>query len=334
MSGIWCPFILPLASPDKRTVPRVMQDYFLRFFGPTLQACFSVMENIRSAWGIVETTDAGHVLAHLCKCVDIGLLAQARIYPIIHDTVYEGCVLIGSGFTISHSMTLFRPQPYDTLLLTMQQTNPRHHIIHEISKIAGEDISQFKSMRALRGKLMTCVLTEDGKFQIEKLAAKLAPPIPYWAVGASLILSAIALIQDTANISDDVPMHPSALFTTDRVMSVLSAFGFNAFSFMIPTAPRFKLAGGGLPKVKDFSLVFRIVTLRAAVADFHTMANTHEITNNPKTLSTVYQDRKIDGTDKIKVWDALIKLGATKQATKTSTSSEALEQIQNYDIEL
>jgi hypothetical protein len=331
MDGIWMPYVHALTSPDSKTVVELIGRYFLRSLAPTVAMCTKVLEDIRSAWGILAETDAGHLLAHMAKCISVGLDCQARIYPIFYEGDYEGSILYGAGFTVTHRNVEYRPISSVQLANAVAASSPKYAILMKISTIAKVDVLKVSSMQEMRRTLVAVALSAQERLDVETLAARLPPLVPYWKLNTSTILTALELILDPARpLSDDVPMHPSSLFTSDRVALVLAAFGYTAPTFLIPSTPSFKLTGPYPENLRTF--VYRLTPLSAAVADFHKMMATLTITNNPSNLSNSFQDRRIEPKDKDKIWSTLLKVvNAPKPSNQPNAETSGVA-IYNFDI--
>jgi len=139
----------------------------------------------------------------------------------------------------------------------------------------------------------------------------------YWAINETTVSTALRLLSNHDTIPETEPMHPSALVEPSREYSVLSCFGYQAPSFLIPSAPRCKLTDVSPPA----SLVVRGKNLKAAVDDFRAMRASQQITNNPKSLSSQYHDRGISSQMKGEIWAGLKRACATPVSTEQVSSS-------------
>lgn len=305
--GVLCPFVPPLAAFDKVTVPHLIMRYFFDCLGPNFNEQNRVHDALKSAWGIIHKTDAGDVLSHLGYMINLAIHAQARVYPLFENGVYSGCVLSGFAFTLRAGGVCHRPISFTALQEEMGDAKFQSSVLAIIAAYASgeadkKEIMSMTSMRALSNKLKVLELTEDNKDSIKKEAAYLNFPVKYWALNSTTIGSAVDLISDAGKaIPNDVPLHPLFLFDNDRVATVLSAFGYSAPSFMIPSCPSIVLKGTSAPK----TFVYRTVEVVTAIADWKVVMKSKAITNNPASLSKIHRDRSLNGTEKMAVWSKL-----------------------------
>lgn len=304
-SGIFFPFIPELSSWDSLTVPNLVDDFFLKSLGKTPEQQIERSHSIRSAWGIVSKTDAGNVLAHLCKVVHLAIRSQCRVFPLISEEVYHGCILSGARFYIGYYGKVIYPATYAKL---QDETGSFHFhtkVLNAILQIVGDDVlddSRPKTMRELRKLLLDATLSEEERDEIRKLAVHLNFKEKFLGLNAQTIIKLLDELNNLADQNDELPLHPSALFSRDAVYVALSAFGYQAPSPMIDSCPKIKVKGGTPPN----TFVFRQKPLDIATIDWKKVLETKEITNNPRNLSRQNRDRSIVGNDKATVWGKMV----------------------------
>jgi len=305
--GILCPFVPPLASFDKTTVPHLIMRYFFDCLGPNFNEQTKVFDALKSSWGVIYKTDAGDILSHLGYMISLAITAQARAYPLFENQVYSGCFLSGFAFTLRAGSVCHRPISYTAIQEEMGSVKFQSSVLSIIAAFVSGDVDKKKvedatSMRALSNVLKAVELTEDNKDSIKKEAIFLNFPVKYWALNSTTIGRAISLISDAGKaISDDVPLHPLFLFDSDRIATVLSAFGYSAPSFMIPSCPSVALKGTSAPK----TFVYRTVEIGTAISDWKVVLKSKAITNNPSNLSKIHKDRSLNGGEKVDIWSKL-----------------------------
>jgi len=135
----------------------------------------------------------------------------------------------------------------------------------------------------------------------------------------------MAIIRDIASPealeNTKLPMHHSALFSRDKVYVSLSAFGYQAPSFMIENCPRVPLVSSKAPT----TLVMRQKPLDIATMDWKNMLESKEMRNNPRNLSRANRDRSVVGNDKVVLWGELNKM-ATSVGGKSKDASGVVEE--------
>jgi len=323
-SGLFFPFLPELCTYDTTTVPSLIEDYLFQSLGDTPERQMDRMEKIRSAWGIIGKTDAGNVAAHLSKVILLSLKSQARAFPFVIDGVYQGCVLSGSRLFVGLHGKVHRPLPYDKL---QEETGTYHMhsiVLDQIKVLCDAEWNKEPTtMRELREELLSESISEEDRDQIRKLAVHLHfRGERFLAVNAQTLM---AIIRDIASPealeNTKLPMHHSALFSRDKVYVSLSAFGYQAPSFMIENCPRVPLVSSKAPT----TLVMRQKPLDIATMDWKNMLESKEMRNNPRNLSRANRDRSVVGNDKVVLWGELNKM-ATSVGGKSKDASGVVEE--------
>lgn len=321
-SGLYVPYVKDLSVADTVTLPTLIANTFVRSLSSTQQGMFEQLEKLRSAWGLIATTEFGHEVSHLSKCIDIALQAQAAIYPVYHNNIYEGSVIFGAGFNISVRGKSIEPIAYADLQALVSESSAHSKAIREITQAVdqGPDIfAECDSMRALSAIVKGLGLDEITRQTIIKAAHKLSFVQKYWSTSIPNIMQMVELLFDSEKeISVDIAMHPNYLFSSDRVEMVLSAFGHQAPTFMISGGQKCELKVEQPPK--NFHV--RTTTVENAVLDMKYLIENGYITNNVANLSSKHRDHSINSANKTEMWAALRKLhGAKKEAVKQKSES-------------
>jgi hypothetical protein len=282
---------------------------------------FDWLEKLRIAWAIILTTDSGNELSHLCRCIQIALRAQATVYPIFYNEVYEGSVICGAGFTISVGKECIQPLSYAELQSVVRKSSAHSLALKEIAKLAGgveNALDNCTTMRELATFCRGTAMDEITKATIVKEAYKLSFKNRYWSTAVTNIHKALVLITNPEQqISVDVPMHPKYLFSSERIELVLAAFGHQAPTFMIPNGAKCKLTAVDPPK----HLYVRTTTVDAAVLDMRYMKENGLITNNNQALSSKHRDAALKNADKVEVWKLLKAVCSTALSEDTTTQA-------------
>jgi len=256
----------------------------------------------------------------------MAIRAQAAVYPLFSsNSQYEGAIIVGARFTIGYRGSVYEPITYNQLQVELTDAKLHTAALRRIATTARNDaITEATTMRGLAQVLREAELSEQERQSIMVEAVNLDFNTPFWGINASTVGKALDLIQNIGtDIPTDLPLHHKYLFTTDRVATVLAAFGYMAPTFLIPSAPTIKITRT-TPVPKTF--VVRQVVTASAISDMNMVLTSHTITNNPSNLSKVNLDRSLTGPPKKEVWTKLIGcvLGAPAPADTTGSAIEAV----------
>jgi hypothetical protein len=307
--GLFFPYVSDLASPDKKTLPRVMSYFFLGCFGTNKNDVMNQMDTLRARWGVIYDTELGKEWSHMAFVIDIGLRAQARIIPVFSEGNYHGCVLSGVGYTINLNGKVYEPISQDRLQEELMHSSRQGVVLGAIGLLAkgtndmnNEDVAEFKKVRSiyeLKMLLEKSPMTESDKDEVVKLALKLRFG-KHWPLNDSTIVSALYLAASDNSI-EDVPLHPSVLFEHDRLALVWSGFG--------PLAPTCHFLGGpvvDLNKSVSGSISWKTVPLHTAISDLRMIAAQKKFSKaQGGRRSGPFKDRTFEGKRSTPIWNAL-----------------------------
>lgn len=326
-SGLFFPYIPELCTYDKVTVPSLIEDFLIQSLGAKPEHQVERMDRIRSAWGVIGQTDSGNAMAHLCKVISLSLRSQGRTFPIIREGVYQGSILSGARLFIGIHGMVHYPVTFDKL---QEETGGYHlHsvVLDKIIEIVDDDdLTKHRPdcMRVLRAQLLNSTLTEEERDEVRRLAVHLHfKGDKFLAINSQSIVAVLEDIEDDNDTKSNLPMHHSVLFSRDRVLVSLSAFGYQAPSFMIDNCPRVPLVSPKPPQ----TLVVRQKPLDLAVVDWKKMLESKEIRNNPRNLSRANRDRPIVGNDKTVIWGKLNQFASDVGGVAIDKSGMGVENI-------
>jgi hypothetical protein len=303
-SGLFVPFVRELAVSDSTTVPALLEDYFIRSLSESREGMLQKIDELRSGWGLICSTRLGDEVSHMAKCVDIALRAQCRIYPIYSDTIYEGSVICGAGYTISALKTVYEPIAFADLQGVVRDSSAHARSIQEIVAAVNDpnvNIRGCTTMRQLSTILKGVELDAMTQDTIVKAAMHLSYPNKYWSTAGQNVKKAMVLLVDDDNIPDDYPMHPTYIFSTDRVGLILSAFGHEGPTFLIPNGKKIELDVAEPPE----NFTVRTVSTNVAISDMKYMMESGFVTNDVGNLSGKHRDTPLKGQIKKDVWSCL-----------------------------
>lgn len=306
MYGIWSPYVSKTQFFDVDFVPRLVNQYFLQSLGSSKEGCLLAMEKFKREWGVLGKSEGGKELTHIGVCISLAIPAQARVLPYFQGGTYQGSFIMGYGFTISCQGTLYRPVAPTELRKQVEDTVTHKRVlarILELLSVQGDvndgmsDLGRaianntYSGMMLLRKLCLVTAVSEGAKLQILELARGLDFKEISWSTNPSKLECALSLIGDLGEeLPDDLPIHPSMLFTTERLSTVWSCFGFTAPSFrplsgkLVAVNARTysvtKREKGGEPTTEErqFSwLHVRFTTLQQSIADLKEVRDSGKI---------------------------------------------------------
>jgi hypothetical protein len=316
-SGIYVPYVKALAVPECVTVPELFSTTFLKALGSTNADMFTTADQIRRAWGVISTTDIGLEVTHLCKCIHIALQAQATVFPIYTGDVYEGAVLSGAGYSVCVKGRVYEPIAYADLQQMVEGESMHSKAVAELASllVSATVPLEYTSIRGLSIIAKGVALDEIAKQQVVKVAYNLSfTSDKYWSTNPTFVQKALGyLLKPDEVIPSDVPMHPKYIFTSDRVEEVMSAFGHQAPTFMIPNGAKRSFDDEDPPK----NFLVRTTTTEVAIYDMKSMLEIGYITNDVGNLSSKHRDVPLRGAIKDEVWKKLRELHSCSHEVPT-----------------
>lgn len=306
-SGLFVPYVKELAVADPITVPTLVSTYFLRSLAASTQQMFVVLDSIRSSWGVIETCGLGHEISHFCRCVDIALQAQAAVYPVYTNSIYEGTLIYGAGYSVCYRGMSIEPVAYEEIQKVVKMSSTHTRSIESIAHYAHDDdtktrLREAKSTRELSRIIGEMSLDEAQKQEILGATYTLCYQNKYWSTSPGYIQKSLDYLCNQDDIPNDVPMHPRYLFSRDRVELVMSAFGHQAYTFMIPNGAKCVLENRDEPP-RNFHV--RTIATDSAISDMKYVLEHGYITNNMQSLSSKHRDTPLNGRSKKEIWDKL-----------------------------
>lgn len=303
--GIFIPFVAELSVPDKFTVVEVISTYFVQCLASDIHGMATMLNNIRSAWGLICTTTLGHEITHIAKCIHIAIQAQAIVYPIYTQTVYEGTVISGANYNLCINGEVFGPTAYAKFQGMVSKSSMHAQALQRISRVCNDGANEIytcTTMRQLASIVQKEALNELDRQEVISAAKELNFRSTYWSSSIPNVKTAMnLLVNGDVAIVDDIPLHPNYLFSTNRVETVMAAFGHQAFTFLIPNGREIKVQAGDPPK--NFHI--RIVPIEIAIQDMNYVMENGIITNNVMNLSSKHRDIALKGKDKTTIWEDL-----------------------------
>jgi len=296
----------------EKAILNTISRYFMGALGQNAADTKNTYDRIRADNGVLMGTKEGRELAHIYKCVDIGLQCQARIFPIVSEEQYIGCALLGAGFNIHAYGNSWSPVSNDDLVRRITEAGSHAVSLSNIAELAGgddttesyKDVMKAKSMMELRDALATATTSADERNRIVALARSLFFGNKSLNVSTVNIAECFRLIANPEEeLATDFPIHYSMLFETDRVSLVWSAFGSLAPSCHFPGGPNVDLTSSkNTPK----HICFRLIPLKDATIDIHKILSDKKFCSSSNNRrSGPYKDRVYTGLDATRIFSAM-----------------------------
>jgi len=246
--GLYIPFIRPLFHFDSKTVPEVIEMFFMKCLGDTTEDIIMTYRDIVSAWGNIWKSEIGIMLSVIALAIKVGLTAQARILPLFGGDRFLGVILSGSGFTIELEQVAYRPVPFASLVSVIKSSDPHVDALNQIAQLLGTDpakvaVRKAKTMAELRAILRGTWTIENNTELLMKQAARLNFQEPSWNINSTTLDRALTLISHGNLPLTGIPIHYTMLLEEKRSHVVWSCFGGMAPSFRIPNSRPLSLEG-------------------------------------------------------------------------------------------
>jgi len=312
LPGVFFAYETDLTSFDTETVPNIVQRYFLGCLGSDVTTISAAMTKLREKWGVICRSEAGNVFSHMAKVIGIGLEAQARIFPVFDGEIYIGSVLGGGGFRVVNHGIIVHTKSAEVVKLEVEKCGAGRSILKAIG-VVGEAIDDedfqwseghvpITSMLGLRIAMRGWGLTEAQRDEIVKLSSRLTFPAVHWGMNPSTITRALDLIASSDDLPEDLPIHHTKLFSTDRLALVWSCFGLLAPSLNFRTGKTVRLDKGRV----DSNITFTQAALEQAIADMKLVfSRKFAIIPAQERRSGPYKDLKFTGVDAQRIWNAM-----------------------------
>lgn len=318
--GIHFPYVHDLSKPDKDTVPRVIERYFLRALSTDTEKCLKTYGEVVTAWKTsLFSTPWGHEISHLARVIELGIPSQSRIFPIVDAKCYFGSFLSGAGFSIALGKQIFRPDNYQTCKQETSVYSENSALVTELITlletidVSTESSDEVKkaakiSVRSIRKTLDDLYsFGPETQKEICKIVSRLRFSQVYRVSNAQNMIWMMQGIQQGDEPDIHEPMYPMDMFCTDIMISHLSAFGPNTPSPNLPGAPIMKLQNK-LPDKFNKVLGIRLVDATTAQSEWRKSLSSGQITNGVENLSAKFEHSTISGKEMKETWfDTLVK---------------------------
>lgn len=311
--GLFIRFIDEVQNGNgEKIIVEVLVRYFLGCLGNNADAVHKSINKIRSDNTIIMQSRVGRELAHLAKCVDIGIQCQARIFPIISGEQYVGCTILGAGFQIRNYDSVWCPVSMISLRDKVANAGSHRSSLTAIADIVdpnrdnslGARVESALDMTTLRRALLESETSAEERNRIVTQARNLrfrSKSLNVSADNISRILHHIA--HPELEIDTTIPLHYSKLFEQNRTHVLWSSFGELAPVLNFPGGPQVNLESSkDLPK----HVGVRMLPLKDSLVDLEMILSTKKFSNcTLNRRSGVFKDRIYTGLDANKIMSEL-----------------------------
>lgn len=295
-------------SERERVIIEVIVRYFLGCLGPNADACKAAIDKLKSDVTIILQTQVGRELAHIAKCIDIGIQSQARIFPVVSEGQYLGSALLGAGFQIHAYGSTYIPVSSIALQKQIEQAGSHRSSLQAIADIIESDrdedgnteVRNCKTSLELRTYLCECNTNNEERDKIVQLARGLRFKPRSLNVSVQNIVLALSLIENpSADFPSDFPIHPTKLFEQDRLSVIWGAFGDLAPTPNFPGGPTIDLT---TTRDRPKHVGVRLIPLKDAIVDIQVIMSTKKFCGTSLSKrSGPFKDRIYTGVDGTRV---------------------------------
>jgi hypothetical protein len=243
--GLLFPYVEELAKFDRSTVVDVIKRYFYAGLGDTAERCDEEFRELVAAWGNIANSSFGNKMAHIFKIIDISLTMQACPKVCITGGSYDGILMLGAGYRLVIQDKAYvaaeRASVEAEVPKMVSHARSLYQVLQDVNISQELRDERFKAMRSIKD-LKTLLESQQivGGIGIRDRILRNArflnfPGDRYWEPTAVNICAALSFITNPLQDLALLPtIHPSRLFSSDRLEIVWSAFGAIAPSFRVP----------------------------------------------------------------------------------------------------
>jgi hypothetical protein len=348
--GVLLRFVDELSDEDHEGVPNFITKYALRSLGADLEEILDEVDEIRSAWGVIRSTRAGHVLSHIAKAMEIAIDSNCAVRIIFENNFYEGTVIYGRGFSISFNGNVYQSKNTVSLNSELALMETHSRALQDIMAIlySGEmevdNRAEIRSMAALRVECLNSQLSEDDRTKLIELARKLRFGKNKLSVNMGNINWLLGHVLDgSIAFGSDDPLSANSLFCTDKLEVAMSCFPENSCpSFRHPSGVPIKLTSDKAPsppkdqtrskgtganagQINNGGWIFTIrrVAFKEAVTDFTTMMKLKEARSTSSAVARQMGNFVLSGANFESIFQKL-KQCTTRVDAATGVNAEVI----------
>jgi hypothetical protein len=330
--GMVFPFVPQLANWDKDMVPMVIEQHFIRCLGKTDRGIISNLDEFNRCWKTsVYSTQAGIIMSHLAKVIDVAIPSQARAIPIFERGVYRGCYLSGANFSVAIKGNITQPVSFQDNYDDLSEMMGISRFFAVLKKtLSKENMREFQesnssSFREIHDWLVGNVtFSEEDKARLKRSAVDAGFRDTYLSPTVENVAQAIHAAFVDKKTPPDWPIHYEGFIEEDVVLVTFSAFG--------PLVPSPHIPGG--KEISSFekapsqsTACFRRCTLFSAVQEWRDFIKTGIVRNEPRNLNARFQYVRIQGSKEKDLWYSMMKMAKDIGKASMAVARSGMESI-------
>jgi hypothetical protein len=239
--GIFLPYFDGLLLPDPASIIT-----FIQLFSPLLgggpATIAENVETVMSGWSSAASTTAGRAISHALYCINCAVTSGFSIRPVFIRGEYSGCVAFGRTTAFVVGSKTITSSPSDLLIEEIGGLLSHEMALEKICEIINDHRggvkvtpNSFQTPRAIHIILITLSLSPAESVSLRQQIKRLKFRQTFWSVSDhNKVVSVVRAIIGKIPLPADAPiLYPSdAMFTSEPILSALSAFGVIAPSLL------------------------------------------------------------------------------------------------------
>jgi hypothetical protein len=300
-TGVVFPYVEELSDIDYSIVGRVFTRYFAGQFGTDRHSAMQALDSIKTGWGVICKTVWGSEIAHLLRVIEICFEVQGHVRCYVNPTgQYSGAVIFGGLFTLKIGDKVIEPYGRDQIVAGINNSTPHVAALDFIFAqmyfgTHDERTASKQTVRTVRDVaflIRSKGVVEAQRSEIVKRAyhLKFKSEPGYLTPTAFNISRVLNAINDLSFPESEFSLHPEALFAASRAERLLSAFGIECPSFVVPGGKKMSLedsfkvkdrgADGNVTQREVHKISVALVSFKKAVDDFE-LVKKEKVVFNP-----------------------------------------------------
>jgi len=246
--GLVFPYFDGMLAHDTHGFRTIVTSHFLRNFGSSKLDVKPAYINFRNVIGTFVATQAGAVLTHVLKGIDLALSTQTHLYLLFDQKKYLGFTLLGEVFRIFAHGKWHEPLSATALRAELNEIQTHAQGLEGLANRLREcedeggdvlvvDSDRMGSMSYIADCLAKVKIRDDKNDaeELSKILSNLSFPTSYKTFKPTNITMAIdALLDEDFVFGDDVPFYiplTNWVGINSKAYKIFASFGSRSFSF-------------------------------------------------------------------------------------------------------
>jgi len=331
--GHWFPFDADIPRIDDDGPIHLLTTHCYHNFATTEEGKVKMSNTLRSSWGILKRVSVGHEIAHFAKGISLAITSQSAIRPIFSGEYYEGFLLVGHGIKVIVDESVITAIPAGELMVELRRFVSHDQALKAIHKILtgmdvadDTDLSVYESMASLRSKVLESkdTLSTSDINDLLRFAGRLRFPVRKWSSNYQNIAAAANIIASRQALDSTCPIAADLIATEEILPVVLSCFGRQCPSLIIPDGRKIDLTrpmpqptqriieGRGQRPARsvtsndqELTIQARLVEFETAVSDWRQLLRDKSYRVAPLQTARANNYKVFRGADRGVLFDAL-----------------------------